>query len=103
MLWEAPLVLLRVHQRLVREHVELPLRALLNRRLVSRLLQLGRETRGPRVVAVSNGAVLNQDARHNANLPALRGSKPAKAHGVRSCSERSRLRAKSEIFRPRLA
>jgi hypothetical protein len=32
-------------------------------------VQLGRETRGPRVVAVSDGAVLDQDARHEPNLP----------------------------------
>jgi hypothetical protein len=32
-------------------------------------VQLGRETRGPRVVAVSDGAVLDQDARHGENLP----------------------------------
>ncbi len=47
-----------------------PLRAFLNRRLVSRFVQLGRETRSPHVVAVSDGAVLDQDARHDANLPA---------------------------------
>jgi hypothetical protein len=32
-------------------------------------VQLGRETRGPRVVTVSDGAVLDQDARHEPNLP----------------------------------
>jgi hypothetical protein len=32
-------------------------------------VQLGRETRSPRVVAVSDGAVLDQDARHGENLP----------------------------------
>jgi hypothetical protein len=31
-------------------------------------VQLGRETRGPRVVTVSDGAVLDQDARHGQNL-----------------------------------
>jgi hypothetical protein len=34
------------------------------------VVQLGRETRGPRVIAVSDGAVLDQDPRHDANLPA---------------------------------
>jgi hypothetical protein len=30
-------------------------------------VQLGRETRGPRVVAVSDGAVLDENAGHGAN------------------------------------
>jgi hypothetical protein len=33
-------------------------------------VQLGRETRGPCVVALSDGAVLDQNLRHGENLPA---------------------------------
>jgi len=72
-LGEPTFLLLREDDCAVREHVELALRAFLDRSLVPRVVQLGRETRGPRVVAVSDGAILDQDARHNAKLPALRG------------------------------
>lgn len=65
---EPPGVLLGEDDRAVREHVVLALGALLSGRFVSRLVQLGRETRGPNVIAVSDGAVLDQDARHGANL-----------------------------------
>ena len=42
-----------------------PFDALLDLGFVLRLgVQLGRETRGPRVIAVSDGAVLDEDARH---------------------------------------
>ena len=69
MLREPPFALLREDDLAVGEHVELALRALLDLGLVLGLVvQLGRETRGPRVVAVSDGAVLDQDARHGANL-----------------------------------
>ena len=69
MLWEPALVLLREDQLTVREHVELALATLLDLGRVLRLgVQLGRETRGPRVVAVSDGAVLDQDAGHTQNL-----------------------------------
>ena len=71
MLGEPALLLLREDEFVVSEHVELTLRTLLDLGLVLGLgVQLGRETRGPRVVAVSDGAVLDQDARHDANLPA---------------------------------
>ena len=54
----------------VPQHVELALAALLDLSLVPGLgVQLGRETRGPRVVAVSDGAVLNENAGHEPNLP----------------------------------
>jgi hypothetical protein len=67
---EPAFLLLREDQLAVGEHVELTLAALLDLGLVLRLgVQLGRETRGPRVVAVSDGAVLDQDARHEPNLP----------------------------------
>jgi hypothetical protein len=62
---EAARVLLREEQLVVGEHVELAVAALLDCGLVLRLgVQLGRETRGPLVVAVSDGAVLDQDLRH---------------------------------------
>ena len=68
---KAALLLLREDELAVPEHVELALRPFLDLGLVLGLgVQLGRETRGPRVVAVSDGAVLDQDARHDANLPA---------------------------------
>jgi hypothetical protein len=35
---------------------------------VARLVQLGRETRGPYVVGLSDGAVLDQDPGHVRNL-----------------------------------
>jgi len=69
MLGEAADLLLRIDQSAVREHVVLALRALFDRRLVTFSIQLGRETRSPGVVAVSDGAVLDQHARHDANLP----------------------------------
>jgi len=73
-LGEPTFLLLREDELAVRQHVVLALRALFDRGLVLGLVvQLGRETRGPRVVAVSDGAILDQDARHNAKLPALRG------------------------------
>ena len=64
MLREPALLLLREDQPPVGEHVVLALRALFDRGLVPCVVQLGRETRGPRVIAVSDGAVLDQDARH---------------------------------------
>ena len=70
MLGEPAFLLLREDQLTVREHVVLAFRALFDLGLVLRLgVQLGRETRGPRVVAVSDGAVLDENARHGPNLP----------------------------------
>lgn len=70
MLGEPALLLLREDQLTVREDVVLALRALLDLGLVLGLgVQLGRETRSPRVVPLSDGAVLDQDARHEPNLP----------------------------------
>ena len=67
MLREAAVLLLRKDQLPLREHVELALSALLDLGLVLRLgVQLGCETRGPGVVAVSDGAVLNENAGHAA-------------------------------------
>jgi hypothetical protein len=76
--------LLREDDFAVGKDVVLALRALFDLRVVLGLgVQLGRETRGPRVVAVSDGAVLDQDARHEPNLPfdlrlpeGLTGSEP---------------------------
>ncbi len=65
MLREPALALLREDQLPIGEHVVLALAALFDLGLVLGLVvQLGRETRGPCVVAVSDGAVLDQDLRH---------------------------------------
>jgi hypothetical protein len=67
---EAPLLLLGEDQRSVSEHVELAVFALRDLGLVLGLrIQLGRETRSPFVVAVSDGAVLDQDMSHGQTLP----------------------------------
>ena len=64
-LGEPSLPLLREDELTVCEHVVLALGALFDLGLVLGLVvQLGRETRGPRVVAVSDGAVLDQDLGH---------------------------------------
>jgi hypothetical protein len=71
MLRKPPLLLLREDELLVGEDVELALVAGLDRGLMLGLgVQLGRETRGPFVVAVSDGAVQDPDSRHGENLPA---------------------------------
>jgi hypothetical protein len=64
-LGEASCVLLREEQLAVGQHVELAVTAFLDLGLVLRLgVQLGRETRGPLVVALSDRAVLDEDLRH---------------------------------------
>ena len=64
-LGEATFLLLREDQLAVDEYVVLALRTLFDLRFMLRLgVQLGRETRGPCVVAVSDGAVLDQDLGH---------------------------------------
>jgi hypothetical protein len=69
-LGEAPRFLLREDDLSVAENVELALPAGLELGLVRGLgVQLGRETRGPFVVAVSDGAVEDLHARHSENLP----------------------------------
>jgi hypothetical protein len=61
-LGEASLALLREQERAVRDDVELALQPRRDRRLESQpLTKLGRETRGPDVVAVSDGAVEDLD------------------------------------------
>jgi hypothetical protein len=68
-LGEAALALLREDELPVGEHVELALRALDDLRVVVRpSLDLGRETRGPAVVAASDGAVVDLDA-HGGSVP----------------------------------
>jgi hypothetical protein len=67
---EAPSFLLREDHLSVLEHVELALVALFEVGLVLGLgVQLGRETRGPFVVAVSDWAVEDANPRHGENLP----------------------------------
>jgi hypothetical protein len=69
-LGEAPRFLLREDDLSVAEHVELALLAGLDLGLVLGLgVQLGRETRGPFVVAVSDRAVEDPYLRHGENLP----------------------------------
>ena len=61
----AALALLREDQLAVRDNVELALRAGDDFGFVRRSpVQLGRETRSPFVIAVSDGAVEDLDARH---------------------------------------
>ena len=80
---EPTLPLLREDELPVHEDVVLALAALFDLGLVLGLVvQLGRETRGPCVVAVSDGAVLDQNLRHAGNLPPLDGVRPCKGHGV---------------------
>jgi hypothetical protein len=56
------LFLLREDERPVAEHVELTLLPLPDGGVVPLVLQLDRETRGPFVVAVSDGAIEDLDA-----------------------------------------
>jgi hypothetical protein len=69
LLGEPALRLLREDDLSVQKHVVLALGALLGDRLVLRFgVQLGRETRGPLVIAVSDRAVENADPRHDEKL-----------------------------------
>ena len=69
MLREAALLLLGEDQLVIGKHVVLALGAFFDLGLVLGLVvQLGRETRGPCVVAVSDRAVLDQNLRHDENL-----------------------------------
>ena len=62
MLWEASFLLLREDQLAVGDDVELALLTGNGLGVVSgALIQLGRETRGPAVIAVSDGAVKDLD------------------------------------------
>jgi len=58
------LLLLRVDDRAVAQDVELARAAFPDRGVESVLLELGRETRGPAVVAASDGAIQDLDAHH---------------------------------------
>jgi hypothetical protein len=63
-------VLLGEDDLAVGDHVELAVAAWLDLGVVVGVrVQLGRETRGPLVVALSGRAVLDQDLRHAVNLP----------------------------------
>jgi RNA polymerase sigma factor (sigma-70 family) len=64
---ESVLPLLREDERAVAHDVELALRALADRRVEALGIQLGRETRGPPVVAASDRAVEDLDA-HGASV-----------------------------------
>jgi hypothetical protein len=71
---EAVLAFLAEDHAAVGEHVELALRPLEDRGLMRRLLiELGRETRGPAVIAVSDRAVVDLDARHQIVLNCSNG------------------------------
>ena len=84
MLREPTLPLFREDELAVRDDVVLALAALFDLGLVLGLVvQLGRETRGPCVIAVSDGAVLDQNLCHARNLPPVNRVRPCKAHGVR--------------------
>jgi hypothetical protein len=64
-LGEAALLLLREDEHVVDEDVELPLAARRRcRRVIAQTVDLGRETRGPRVIAASGGAVEDADGAH---------------------------------------
>jgi hypothetical protein len=66
---EPPLALLREQELAVHEDVELLLLALAGGSVVLRsLVDLGRETRGPAVVAASDGAVEDADLGHARSL-----------------------------------
>jgi hypothetical protein len=54
--------MLREHELAVREDVELAGSARLDRRVEALVYQFGRETRGPAVVAASDGAIPDLDA-----------------------------------------
>ena len=78
-LGKAPLALLREEQLAVGKDVELRVAALADLRLVLRpLTYLGRETRGPSVVTVSDGAVVDLDA-HRPTRYSRRGVESAGA------------------------
>jgi hypothetical protein len=66
---KATLALLREQELVVREHVELALRAFDGGGFVlGALVDLGRETRGPAVIAVSDGAIEDADVGHVLSL-----------------------------------
>ena len=60
----ATFLLLGEDERAVGDDVVLALRTRHGLGVVARILQLGRETRGPFVIAVSDGAVEDLDVRH---------------------------------------
>ena len=80
LLGKAPDALLREDELTVRQHVELALRALDDARLDAVPVQRGRETRGPSVVAASDGAVVDLDG-HAASLPIQARAMPVDDRG----------------------
>ena len=71
MLREPAFLLLGEDQLVISQHVVLALRAFFDLGVVLRVgVQLGRETRGPCVVAVSDGAVEDANLGHGENLSA---------------------------------
>ena len=79
MLREAAFLLLREDQLPVCDDVELTLLARDGLGLVSgALVQLGRETRGPAVIAVSDGAVIDLDLHASEPTAALGGGRSRK-------------------------
>jgi hypothetical protein len=80
-LGETSLTLLREQQLAVCDDVELAALALDGGRVVlGRFADLGRETRGPPVVAVSDGTVEDLDARHARQLSGVRSPYSAAAY-----------------------
>jgi hypothetical protein len=61
-------VLLGEEEPTVGNHVELTVLALARVGIVAVAFELGRETRGPSVVAASDGAVEDLDSRHRSGL-----------------------------------
>jgi hypothetical protein len=80
-LGEAALALLREEKLAISQDVELAPRALGDRGADALVVQDGRETRGPTVVAASDGAVVDLDG-HNRSLPGQAGCGTRDDRGV---------------------
>jgi hypothetical protein len=84
-------LLLREDQLPVREHVELPVAARLDLgRMLGLGVQLGRETRGPIVVAISDGAVEDSNPSHRETLRprAVSSSSESRGQALREHEQR---------------
>jgi len=77
-----PVTLLGEHQLVVDEDVELAVLALDHLGRGAGAVQLGHETRGPLVVALSDGAVEDADVRHGAMLAVAAGHALDEPSGV---------------------
>jgi hypothetical protein len=82
------LALLREHEPPVGDDVELALVALDDLGGVLGSVDLGRETRGPAVIAASDGAVEDANVGHATTLPASCRYETAQAHWVAAAEER---------------